>query len=106
MDEERPEDSSKITPDSYIEDIDVKSNFEPPINMGEVKINHNVGKIPNIVIGDILQIYFGYYSSGGENTASYSLVYTGKIDRIKAGLSHTIIKGSSKIKKFRRDTFT
>jgi hypothetical protein len=99
LDDERPEDDSKIAPNSYIEDIEVKSNFEPPINIGEVKINHNVGSTPNIAINDVLKVYLGYYSIDHSQNPVYSLTYTGQIDKIKASLNHTIIRGSSEIKK-------
>lgn len=106
MDEERPDDESKIASDTYIEDIEVKSNFQPPINTSELKISHSVGKIPKIVIKDKLSVYFGYYTLGNSENATYSCVYSGEIDFIKASLNHTIIKASSKIKKitdFKRD---
>ena len=99
MDSERPENNGTVAPDTYIEDIEVKSNFEPPINLGEVKISHGVGKTPQIAIKDVLNIYFGYYTLDNSENAAHSLAYTGQIDSIKAGLNHTIIKSSSKIKK-------
>jgi hypothetical protein len=100
MDDERPEDASKISPGTYIEDIDVKSNYDPPVNIGEVKINHNVGATPAIAINDILQIYFGYYTKGeNPNTAVYSLAYSGNIGNITASLNYTIIRASSVVKK-------
>ena len=82
LDDERPEDDSIIAPNSYIEDIEVKSNFEPPINNGEVKINHNVGSTPNIAINDVLKVYFGYYSIDNSQNPVHSLTYTGQIDKI------------------------
>jgi protein-arginine deiminase len=99
LDSERPDDSSKIAPETFIEDIEIKSNFEPPINLGEIKINHSVGYTPNITIKDILKIYFGYYTQNNSNEAVFSLVYTGQVNRIKASLNHTIIKGISEINK-------
>jgi outer membrane protein OmpA-like peptidoglycan-associated protein len=99
LDNERPNDDAQIAPNSYIEDIEVKSNFVPPINIGQVKINHKVGGIPEIKIKDILKIYLGYYTLSDPQTAVYSLAYTGKIDHIKSGLNFTQIKGSSVIKK-------
>jgi hypothetical protein len=99
MTTERPDDESTIAPQTYIEDVEVKSNFVPPINIGEVKINHSVGFTPNIVIKDILKIYYGYYTINDPQTPVYSLIYSGKIDYIKAGLNYTKVMASSKIKK-------
>jgi hypothetical protein len=99
MTTERPENESTIAPQTYVEDIEVKSNFMPPINIGEVKINHSVGFTPNIVIKDIIKIFYGYYTLSDQQTPVYSLIYSGKIDYIKAGLNFTKLKASSTIKK-------
>ncbi len=106
LDSERPDDDSTIAPGTYVEDIEIKSNFHPPINTGEVKIDHSVGKTPKIAMRDTLNIYFGYYTLDNSNNAVYTLVYTGLIDYVKASLNHTTIKASSRIRKltdFNRD---
>ncbi len=106
MDKERQENDSTITDGSSIEDIEVRSNNDPPINTSEIKIDYSIGMTPKITINDTVKIYFGYYTLNDPQNAKYSLAYTGRIDHIKASLNHTIIKASSKIKKLtnaRRD---
>ena len=99
MDEEHSDNDNTIAPESYIVDIETKSNFEPVINISEVRISHSIGMTPKIAIKDLLKIYFGYYTLNNPLQSVYSIVYTGQIDFIKASLNHTIVRGSSKIKR-------
>ena len=96
IDDEAPS-GYEIQENTYITRIEVSNNFDPPVNQCILTFNRVAGTPLDIIPGDKLEVFLGYYKRDALTEPEYAKVFTGFVSEIDRQLTVCSVMALSKM---------
>lgn len=86
VDDEKPS-GYEIQENTYVTRLSARSNFDPPVNECKIVFNKVAGSSVDIVPGDKLELFLGYYKKAEPAVPDYAKAFTGFVSSVERGLT-------------------
>ncbi|WP_455391724.1 hypothetical protein [[Eubacterium] cellulosolvens] len=99
LDNEKPSDDATVSTEVFISHITINSKLDASVNTADLEIRHGIGSTLRVEVDDKVKVYFGFYDQDRSQGPEFSLVFTGKVSKIKNGFEKSIISCKSSMNK-------